>query len=711
MVGGGGRGEVGGGAATAGEGGGVGTDGDGGACPLPSHPLLPNQHRAYSTSATGDSDDDEGVGGGAGAARPHSAALALLSSRVGAERAATEGPAEALMRKIMKKKKGGGGGGATSAAAAPSGGQWAPRGGAGKRRDAGLGAAGMAPAPPSPSPLIDAPFHASSAFASPTHALTLTARGRAMAALPLEPLLASFLLSAAAAGVGEHAASIVALLSADGGGGGVWVAPGRDRAGALEAARRPFVSLEGDAITLLNVARSFEAAVRTAAGRVASATEAVGGAGGGGGAKGGPSTVSFFHEDDGPESEEAANKHSQQQNQQGKRKRPNSASAGSSSGAAAPPTLSSIAAALGEWSAGVASSSPSSTHVSRGGRPPQLSAASSRVGLGPLSSVASVTAAATATSSSGGGAVTAAASSAPLPSVSSKSCARWVERAALVAATSTATRNPSASSPTSPSPAASLRAARAAVRTIDAAAAEWCSARFLSLRALRLGVAVRDQLADICAAVGVSLAATTTSGGGAAGGGATVDTLALRRALVAGCWPHVALRLPLAEAGGKPTYRLLGSGAGGVTVALHPSSSLTLAYSHVRNRTAAMAAAAAAGGRAAAGALGVASTTGAVAHSGMGGGGRGGGPSSSSSLAEPAQLLLADRGGGGEATAAAATTAASLAGGALDIGYPDAVVYAEVVVTGKAYMRNVTRVERSWLAEAMGQFHAAHVHS
>jgi hypothetical protein len=83
---------------------------------------------------------------------------------------------------------------------------------------------------------------------------------------------------------------------------------------------------------------------------------------------------------------------------------------------------------------------------------------------------------------------------------------------------------------------------------------------------------------------------------------------------------------------------------------VHPGSVLVLVHSYVRNRQAAAAAARLASGR----------------HVSPSGDGTGGG----------ADAAL------------------------LGLGYPEAVVFGELVFTGKAYMRQCTRVELSWLAEA-----------
>jgi hypothetical protein len=195
------------------------------------------------------------------------------------------------------------------------------------------------------------------------------------------------------------------------------------------------------------------------------------------------------------------------------------------------------------------------------------------------------------------------------------------------------------------------RAKGSLLRAITGRALHWCVEHFVSMRSLRRAVAIRDQLADICAASGIDLSVRSAAASDPTAAG-------LRKALAIGCWLQSAVRQPIEPgSGGRPSYRLAGyaavtggSAAAPANVHVHPGSVLVLVHSYVRNKQAAVAAARAA----------------ASGHS--------------------------------RATAASEDDAATLA--LLGLGYPEAVVYGEVVYTGRAYMRQVTRVEPAWLAEA-----------
>lgn len=410
----------------------------------------------------------------------------------------------------------------------------------------------QAPGPAAPLPTTLSGFAA--------HALT--PHGHAMAAMPLTPMYGNLLLHAAASGVGGDAAAIVALLSVD----NVWVNPGRERRGALDAARKKFASLEGDHTTLLNVFRSFERVVATAA-REAAAGRAKPAPGGST-----PTVVTYGSDDEAD---------------------PAAAGAGGSD--------------MQEW-------------VVRGGgggsgRGGGEKGGTKRQGLGP-----------------GGGA----AAQQPLASLSATSCATAIDRAIR-------------SAPAAGPAAGGGGGAKAALRAITSRALQWCVEHFVSMRSLRRAVAIRDQLADICAAAGVDL---TRKRGAAEGGEGDPTAAGLRHALALGCWLQAAVRLPAepGAAGGRPGYRPLVPPAGGgppPVYHVHPGSVLVLVHSYVRNRQAAAAAARLVTGR----------------HG-----------------AEAA-------GGGADAAL-------------LGLGYPEAVVFGELVFTGKAYMRQCTRVELAWLAEA-----------
>jgi ATP-dependent RNA helicase DHX8/PRP22 len=183
------------------------------------------------------------------------------------------------------------------------------------------------------------------------------------------------------------------------------------------------------------------------------------------------------------------------------------------------------------------------------------------------------------------------------------------------------------------------RAPRAAVRSllsaVSAKASAWCWEHFLSHRALASAVAVRDQLGAL-AASSPSLRAALPL----ASCGANLD--ALRRALLLRGGLNVARRLPGCEGGRRAEYRVEASG---ITAAIHPSSVLVLVHAHVQNRLAAARAAR----------------------------GRGSG------------------GGGGAPPAAAAASIDALAG------YPEVVVFGELVRTSRTYLRVISRVEPEWV--------------
>jgi hypothetical protein len=107
--------------------------------------------------------------------------------------------------------------------------------------------------------------------------------------------------------------------------------------------------------------------------------------------------------------------------------------------------------------------------------------------------------------------------------------------------------------------------------------------------------------------------------------------------------------------GSRPEYRVIATGK---TVFIHPTSAFVLVHSHLRNRAAGVSAAAAAR--------------------------RNGSESSSSS----------------SVTSAAATALALSA-------YPETVVYSELIQTSQPYMRNVSRIETSWLSEIRAEWFAA----
>jgi ATP-dependent RNA helicase DHX8/PRP22 len=390
---------------------------------------------------------------------------------------------------------------------------------------------------------------APAALSAATTCYKLSEHGRLMAALPLEPEYSHLLLCAARNGCGVDIVGLVALLSVE----SVWVSPGREKQGDLDAARRKFASLEGDHLTLLNVFRSFErmtfASIRDQVREVTHAHRAA--------VSGGPKVVTMGTEEE--EEEEAAGVDAE--------------------------------AATDLWHKN------ESRYTSKGSRTPSLSLFS---------------------------------------------CARAAKAASTMDTGKTS--------------------ATAFLRAVHKRALEWCMEHFLSFRSLQKAIAIRDQLSDVACQAGILLipAATATEMQSTIPKEAfqtpdgvskyllssstalshsplccdTIDTEVLLRTLAQSLKAHIAFRMPGSEGGGRPEYRLLD----GSMAAVHPSSSLVLVYSHLRNKHAAMAAAA--------------------ARKGL----------------QSSQILSNDL-----------------------LTYPDAVVFSEVVRTARAYMRYVSKVERAWI--------------
>jgi len=408
---------------------------------------------------------------------------------------------------------------------------------------------------------------------APPGAMALSPLGASMAALPLEPTYAFLLLTAAAAGVGPEVVALVALASVE----AVWVTPGRDKQGELDAARRKFTSLEGDHITALNVFRSFErAALAAAREAVTTVLPTVGGA-----PRRRPddvpATIVMAEDDDG-----------------------GVASAAAGHGGGGGP---SVGRELAEWCARSSTAPPPRGGASSGGT----------ASLAAYSIAAVLRAGAAAAAAAGVDAVT---------GVRDKAAPRNL------------------------------------LRTVNSRTHAWCVDHFLSFRALRKAVAVRDQLADLCAAGGVALLPPTaraapppppldlitpTAIAASPIVGREPDAAAVCAALARGLPFNLATRLPGSEAGARPLYRT----GDGTQAAIHPASALVLVYSHLRNKAAALAAAAARRGIAAPTLPGAA-------------------PGTSDSLLE----------------------------------YPEAVVYGELVETARPYLRQVTRIDRSLLQPA-----------
>jgi HrpA-like RNA helicase len=477
----------------------------------------------------------------------------------------------------------------------------------------------------------------------------LTDVGRRMAALPLDPLYSSLLLTGASNGAGAEAAALVALLSVE----AVWVSPGREKQGAVDAARRKFAALEGDHLTLLNAFRAYERVVRSAVAdasrRAASdllAEAGFGGGGGGGrGAGAGSRPSSSFSSTFGEDGQVRTIS------------LPDAPvrTSGSSSGdgadgndAGAPETEEAVGIAGGGGGGGSGADSSAGVEALLAAWTGNKRLAASSSSSAPARRGAGAAGAMPSAATDG---QTGKTDPAPLPS---RSSARAVEEAGLAIAAAarkaSAGRRAAAAAASAPPPPpgsderAAKRAVSSFLKTVSGAVHAWCWEHFVSARALRKAAAIRDQIADLCGTLGIGL------------GSCGDDMDRLRHALLAGCFLNVARRQPgEAEAGGRPAYRTVGSG---LTVYIHPSSALVLARAHVRNMAAAAAASA-------------------------------------------ARRAASAGGGSASASAAAAVSAAAAAAESLS-GYPDTVVFTELVRTSAVYMRYVTRVETAWLTDARG---------
>jgi len=179
---------------------------------------------------------------------------------------------------------------------------------------------------------------------------------------------------------------------------------------------------------------------------------------------------------------------------------------------------------------------------------------------------------------------------------------------------------------------------KAYLSSIASSAQAWCGEHWLSWRALKTAVSVRDQLA-LLAAGAAALTPLIPRPFSTCG----EDLRVLRKALLLSCGGGAGLarRLPGCEGGRRAEYRIAGSD---VPVALHPTSVIVAVRAHCAGR---VGAARAAAERTAA----------------RGGGGGGGG-------LEGLEALLS---------------------------YPELVVYSELVHTSRTFMRVVTRVEPEWL--------------
>jgi hypothetical protein len=117
----------------------------------------------------------------------------------------------------------------------------------------------------------------------------------------------------------------------------------------------------------------------------------------------------------------------------------------------------------------------------------------------------------------------------------------------------------------------------------------------------------------------------------------------LLKALVASCWLNVAYKVPVAQGNSsRPEYRT----SQGILATVHPSSSLTLAYAHIRAK-------------------------------------------------QMNLIQMHQRNGSNKSKASEAEAALQ---GAFS-GYPEVVIYSEMVKTSKVYMRHVSKIEKEWLQE------------
>jgi ATP-dependent RNA helicase DHX8/PRP22 len=362
----------------------------------------------------------------------------------------------------------------------------------------------------------------------------LTPLGSQIAALPVSPLLALFLLTACKEGAGLEAASLVALLSVD----GLWVSPGRDKQGPLEAARRRFTSLEGDHLTMLNVFRAYEKVSKDA---VVEALRHV------------QSTFYF-----------------------------SSSSSSSSSTLSAITTPRNITlegdsndnfkidenyeddegnetvdAMLAQWVGHRSSSSSSSSTATRRSNRRNNQGSSSRASVSLW--------------------------------LATNSSARLIDASAksLGAAASRSDNKNDAngtSAQANHNNSSRKKAVRMFLTRVQGAISEWCWEHFVSIRSLRKAAAVRDQLLQLLDDLGCEIQSCSE------------DTDKLRRALLSGCFMNVAQIVPstVTSTGSRPEYKVLSTGQ---SVYIHPTSAFVLVHSHLRNRAASAGASAAAAAR------------------------------------------------------------------------------------------------------------------
>jgi HrpA-like RNA helicase len=386
--------------------------------------------------------------------------------------------------------------------------------------------------PVSLEPELERLFHQKVEDAS-SPVVTLSPLGLQMSKLPLEPMYSMFVFQATKMGAGVEAIALVSLLSLD---TGIWVFSSSAKPGMIDNARKKFVSLEGDHLTMLNVFRSFEKVVETSTKAVINEISA---------------SIGTEHKGRGEQSVKTFVLETEEEEDE------------------APDDVGGVQ----EW---MQYSSQSSGKKYQG----DTSASST------FSSLKKMTHAITACLSS---------------SVSSSSQPHKFTFKRLLS-------------------------------RINSKINKWCSEHFISVRAMRRAVAVRDQLYDMVTGVCGSPPSSCKS-----------DTVLLLRALVASCWLNVAYKVPVAQGNSsRPEYRT----SQGIVATVHPSSSLTLAYAHIRAKQ--------------------------------------------MNLIQMHQLNGSNKSKTQEAEAALQ--------GAFS-GYPDVVIYSEIVKTSKVYMRHVSKIEKEWLKE------------
>jgi len=397
-----------------------------------------------------------------------------------------------------------------------------------------LPAAATMIAPPTSSSLSTAPQNSVS--------FALTHLGSQIAALPVSPILALFLLTACKEGAGLEAASLVALLSVD----GLWVSPGRDKQGLLEAARRRFTSLEGDHLTMLNVFRAYEKVTQDAVAEalrhvrnifnISSSSSLSLLPSSSSSSSSSTRTITMDDDSTNPQKFDDDNDNDDSET---------------------------VDAMLAQWVGRRSSSATTSKNKGQGG-------GGRRGGEGEGSS-------------------------------SGRGVSLWLSRHSSARLIDAGAKSLSAASRSevshdndkihqvgkggeggnSTSSNVSKKAVRLFLTRVQGSISSWCWEHFVSIRSLRKAAAVRDQLLQLLSDLGLSVTSCAD------------DTDKLRRALLSGCFMNVAQIVPstVTSTGSRPEYKVLATGQ---TVFIHPTSAFVLVHSHLRNRAASAGASAAA---------------------------------------------------------------------------------------------------------------------